>query len=764
MTSSPPSASEGAASGAFDRLDPKVQKWVWRRGWQELRPAQVAATAPILQGDRDVVISAATAAGKTEAAFLPICSALLQSAATSPGVEALCVSPLKALINDQHGRLEDLCAELDVAVHRWHGDVGSNKKTALLKAPSGVLLITPESLEALFVLQGSGLAELIGSLRFVVVDELHAFIGTERGAQLQSLLHRVELVVRRRVPRIALSATLGDLPLAAEFLRPTAGSEAALIEADDDGQELQLQLRGYRFVAPRLNAREAIEAETAGIDVTAEDVTGGDKVAIAEHLFKVLRGTNNLVFANARRDVEIYADLLARMAERAWVPNQFFPHHGSLSKDLREHVEARLKGADQPITAICTSTLEMGIDIGDVESIAQIGAPPSVASLRQRLGRSGRRGGPAILRIYVAEVEITEKTPPADWLRAELVQSIAMVRLLLQRWIEPPSVEDLHLSTLVQQLLSLIAQHGGVTAPDAYGALCGYGPFQRVTKAMFVDLLRSLAAAELIFQSADDTLLLDVAGERIVNHYTFYAAFTTPEEYRLVADGRQLGSIPVDSPILPGALLIFAGRRWRVLSVDDRQKVIDLARSPAGLPPRFAGAGSRLHDRVRKEMLAVYHDGEVPAFLDSGARELLSDARDNFRRLGLDRSTVIASGDDTVVFPWVGDRIVGTLAALLTAGGVEVANDGIALTIANLDPEAFAAELGVLVPGGPPDPLELAAVVPNKEAEKFDCYLGQDLLNAGYAARSLDPAGAWVVLERIAHELAGRRSSPDSRL
>lgn len=757
MTSSPPSASEGATHCAFDRLHQRVQRWVWRRGWTELRPAQVAAAAPILDGDRDVIISAATAAGKTEAAFLPICSALLHTPATDPGVEVLCISPLKALINDQHERLEDLCAELEVAVHRWHGDVGSNKKAKLLRAPSGILIITPESLEALFVLRGTEVTALVAGLRYIVVDELHAFIGTERGAQLQSLLHRVEFVVRRRVPRIALSATLGDLPLAAEFLRPGAGGAAVLIEGDDDGQELQLQLRGYRVVPPRLDAKEAGEAERAGVDVTAEEVTRGDKVAIAEHLFKVLRGTDNLVFANARRDVEIYSDLLATMAERSHLANQFFPHHGSLSKGLREHVEARLKGADQSITAICTSTLEMGIDIGDVESIAQIGAPPSVASLRQRLGRSGRRGGPAVLRIYVAEQEVTDKSPPPDWLRAELVQSIAMVRLLLNRWIEPPSVQDLHLSTLVQQLMSLIAQHGGVTAPDAYGALCRHGPFQRVTKAMFVDLLRSLAAAELIFQSADDTLLLDVAGERVVNHHTFYAAFTTPEEYRLVAEGRQLGSIPVDSPILPGALLIFAGRRWRVLSVDDRQKVIDLVRSPAGRPPRFAGVGSSLHDRVRAEMLAVYHDDEVPAFLDNGARELLGEARDNFARLGLDRATVVASGEDTVVFPWLGDRIVGTLAALLTAGGLEVANDGIAVTIANLTPEAFAAELAVLVPGGPPDPMKLAAVVPNKEAEKFDRYLGEDLLNAGYAARSLDPDGAWMVLERVLEELAGPR-------
>lgn len=752
MMNSLPSVSEGASS-AFDRLDPKIQQWVWRRGWHELRPVQVATVGPILAGDRDVVISAATAAGKTEAAFLPICSSILGRPPEETGVTVLYISPLKALINDQHGRLADICAELDVAVHRWHGDVASSKKAKLLKAPNGILLITPESLEALFVLHGTSAGALLNAIRYVVVDELHAFVGSERGAQLQSLLHRVELTIRRRVPRVALSATLSDLGLAAEFLRPGCGAEATLIRDEEDGQELRLQVRGYRITPPRLGSKDALKAEETGIEPTAEEVTSGDKLAIADHLFKVLRGEDNLVFANRRTDVETYADLLAGLAERARVPNEFFPHHGSLSKDLREHVEARLRGGDQPITAICTSTLELGIDIGEVESIAQVGAPPSVASLRQRLGRSGRRGGPAVMRIYIAEADLTDKTPPADWLRAELVQSVAMVRLLLERWIEPSAIEDLHLSTLVQQLLSLIAQHGGVTAADAHGALCGHGPFRRVTAAMFAKLLRSLAAEKLIFQSADDTLLLDAVGERIVNHYTFYAAFTTPQEYRLVAEGRQLGSIPVDSPILPGTLLIFAGRRWRVLSVDDRQKVIDLARSAAGRPPHFGGGPRAVHDRVRAEMLTIYQDSVNPSFLDVAARDLLKEGQDNFARLGLDRSSVVSSGKNTVMFPWVGDRIIGTVVALLTAGGLDVANDGIAITVIGLTPENLADELEILLPGGPPDAIELAAAVSNKNSEKYDCYLGSDLLDATYAARSLDPVGAWSVLGLVANDL-----------
>jgi len=749
-TTSPPS---GSSSGAFARLHPKVQQWVWRQGWDELRDAQVKAIPPVLEQEHDVVIAAATAAGKTEAAFLPILSRLLARAESASGVDVLYVSPLKALINDQHGRLEQLCNQLDIPVHRWHGDVAGNKKARLLKSPDGLLLITPESLEALFVLHGTGVAALLATLEYIVVDELHAFIGSERGAQLQSLLHRVELTLRRHVPRVALSATLGDMNLAADFLRPGHGNDAVLIRGDDDGQELRMQLRGYRIVPPRLSASEVDEKEAAGEDIDAEDVTEGDKVAIAEHIFRVLRGSDNLVFANSRSAVEEYADLLGSMSAKAFVPNQFFPHHGSLSKDLREYVEQRLKGVEQPITALCTSTLEMGIDIGDVQSVAQIGAPPSVASLRQRLGRSGRRGDAAVLRMYVAEAEITDKTPPPDWLRAELVQSIAMVELLLEGWIERPSLDALHLSTLVQQLLSLIAQHGGVPPVDAYNALCGHGPFQRVTTPMFTDLLRALGTGEIIMQSTDGLLLLDVIGERIVNHYSFYAAFTSPEEYRLVASGRQLGTIPVDRPILPGQLMIFAGRRWRVVGVDSSHKVIDLERSAAGRPPHFAGEGGRVDDAVRRRMFEIYQRADEPAFIDAGARDLLTEACANFVRLNLAGTSVVEYMNSTVIFPWVGDRIIGSVVAVLVAGGLEVANDGIAITIEGTNARQLRDELDVLVPGGPPDPLELAVTVGNKAVEKYDHLLSDDLLDAEFAARALDTAGAWHALEAVLVDL-----------
>ncbi len=611
MTTWPHSSSEensGAnPSSGFQRLHDKVQRWIWDQGWTELREIQERAIGPILDGGRDVIIAAATAGGKTEAAFLPICSQIAPKPDGS--VRALYVSPLKALINDQFDRLDRLCEGLDIPVSRWHGDVSSSHTRQVLSEPAGILLITPESLEALFVLRGTAIASLFGTLDFVVVDELHSFIGSERGQQLQSLLSRLELVLRRRVPRIALSATLGDMELAAEFLRPGRELPCELLVSSDSLQEVRLQIRGHHVKPPDPSAQRD-GAQVDSLDDAAVPV-------IASHLFEVLRGKDNLIFANSRRNVEIYADHLRRLSERASVPNEFWPHHGSLSRDLREHAEKLLKDASTPASVVCTTTLEMGIDIGSVATIAQLGVPPSVAGMRQRLGRSGRRGEPSIMRIYAEEPVVETDSPPQDRLRAELVQAIAMVRLLTMKWCEPPTAGALHLSTLVQQLLSLIAQYGGATATDAWRVLCRDGAFVAVSADTFAKLLRELGKNDLIVQSSDGTLLLGEKGERIVNHYSFYTAFITPEEYHLVSHGHELGTLPISHPLSNGSYIIFAGQRWRVLSVEVERRIVDLEPSPAGRAPRFTGGGAAVHERIRQEMKTMYESQDVLPFLDS---------------------------------------------------------------------------------------------------------------------------------------------------
>ena len=735
-----------ASSQAFDQLDRSVQRWIWRQQWNELREVQERAVLPILNG-RDVLISSTTASGKTEAAFLPICSALAEDAAESLGV--IYIAPLKALINDQQRRLGSLFECINAAVTPWHGDIASSVKRRFVERPKGALLITPESLEALFVTHGTAVPRLVEVLRYIVVDELHAFIGTERGRQLQSLMHRLNVAAKRHVPRVALSATLGDLDLASEFLLPRRGGAVERIASSALGREVKMQVRGYRITRPQMSESEAAAAERAGASVELEQMLTGDDLEISRHLYETLRGGTHLIFANRRVEVERFADLLRRRAERAKLPNEFWPHHGSLSREIREESEERLLGT-RPATVVATTTLELGIDIGSVDSIAQIGAPGSVASLKQRLGRSGRQAeAPSVIRIYVQEKEVGENTPPQDQLRGSLVQTVAMIRLLVSRWVESPPPAAFHLSTLVQQVLSLTAQHGGFRAADAYRALCSSGPFDAVDESTFAQLLRDLASHELLSQTHDGTLVLDLAGERLVNHYDFYAAFTSPDEWRLLANGRSLGTLPITFPLARDLFLIFAGRRWRVVEVHEERHEVDLEPARGGVPPHFGGSGAMIHDRVRDEMRRVYEDNDIPVFLDATGRELLSEGRRAYRRFGLRDRPFLHHGRHTLLFPWAGDRIMNTLALQLRTRRVAVAIEGSAILAHDTTPLDLHAHLTALAEAGPPDTGMLAASVENKRTEKHHVFLSDKLLNADYASSQLDSEGAWRTAVRL---------------
>jgi ATP-dependent helicase Lhr and Lhr-like helicase len=702
----PPSASE-----SFDLLHERVRRWIWDQGWAELRDVQELAVRTILRGNSDVIITAATAAGKTEAAFFPICSTLLDAEA-SRGVQVLYVGPLKALINDQWRRLDGLCESLEIPVHRWHGDVTGSARQKLLRQPDGILLITPESLEAFFVRRGTEIKRIFDGLRFVVIDELHAFIGTERGMQLQSLLHRLDRVLKRRVRRVGLSATLGDMDLAADFLRPRMASPA-IVKSNEEGSGVKLRVYGF--------TRSETESDRS----------------IARHLFEKLRGSNNLVFANARGSVEQYTDLLSRMCENAKLPQEFFAHHGSLSRELRFDVEDQLKRGERPLTVFCTSTLEMGIDIGAVKSVAQIGPPPNVAALRQRLGRSGRRGEPAILRVYIEEAPVTDRSSPQDAIRVKLVQTIAMINLLLEKWIEPPPAGLVHGSTLVQQVLSVIAQYGGITAADAHALLCDSGPFQNVPRPMFAALLRSLARHDLITQMANGLLIHGAEGEKAINSHDFYTAFVSSDEFRLVSGGRTLGTLPIGNPVTEGAFLIFAGRRWRVIGVDEDKRVIDLVPAAGGRVPIFGGGGGDVHDRVRREMLAIYLSDDVPAYLDKYAAELLLEGRRNFVRYRLDLTSYIHCGDGVMFFPWVGSVAMNTLWRQLAARGIDASLDEPALSAHGITPDALHEVIAACEGERPVDTIALAADVKNKREEKWDWALDEAMLCASYASRRL---------------------------
>lgn len=729
-TPSPPSDCERTG---FALLDREVQRWVWEQRWAALRPVQERAIAPVLSADTDVVITAATAGGKTEAAFLPVCSALVEHtrAGRDTGVQAVYLSPLKALINDQHRRISGLCSRLGVPVTPWHGDVSADRKSRFKESPSGILLITPESLEAMLVLNGSAAPKLFAELSYIVVDELHAFLGTNRGAQLRSLMHRLEHAAGRRVARIGLSATLADLAHAAEYLRPGGGEEVTVIQDTGVGKEVELQVRGY-----------------------VDDLAGGADRAVActdvaDHLYLDARNGHNMVFTNSRAEVEAYSGMLSTRAERDRLPDPFLPHHGSLSAELRTHAEERLRQRSSPATVVCTSTLELGIDVGWVDTVVQIGVPTSVAGLRQRLGRSGRGAHKARLLMYV--IEQSAPKSPVEALRLGLVQTAATVDLLLERWYEPPGLETPNHSTLVQQILALLAQFSGATADRLYTLLCASGVFPRIGPDAFADLLRSMGEHQLLMQERSGLLLPGRAGEQLMNHYTFYAAFGTTEEFQVVASGNRIGTMPVSTSVAPGTLVTFGGRTWRVVDVHhDEARLLVAPASGLGAPPGFSGAVAPVSDGVRRRMFEVYTGNDSPAYLDEAASILLEEARNEFRAQGLAQSSVLEVGEDLLLFPWRSDAVVATVRRLLDRYGLRAETANGTVLVRKAGPEQLTEVARRLVAQEPPDPLELAAEATGKYVDKYDTYLPQNLLDRAHADRAIDVPGAMEVLHQIA--------------
>jgi ATP-dependent Lhr-like helicase len=350
------------------------------------------------------------------------------------------------------------------------------------------------------------------------------------------------------------------------------------------------------------------------------------------------------------------------------------------------------------------------------------------------------------MRIYIWELEVSPESSPQDLLRAELFQAIAMVNLLLKGWCEPPIAGSFHFSTLIQQVLSMVCQYGAIDALRTWRVLCETGPFSNISSSVFISLLRAMGAHNLISQSSDGTLVLGWQGERLVNDYDFYSAFTSPEEYKLFAEDMQLGTMPMLFPPTTDMFLIFAGRLWVITDVNVDMMTIFLIPAKTGKPPKFFGTGAVVSDEVRKEMFRVYNSRKMPNYLDSTAIRLFTEGVDFFDNFGLSAKTMLSLPNGIVVFPWRGDRIVYTLHLLLVQRGLKVEYDGVALTILNTTKENFRNVLKAILENDPVDAVDLASKVPHKRAQKHDCFINDDLLNMEFAAKNLDIKGSY---ERI---------------
>ena len=731
---------EKSPSSAFCMLEGRMQEQLYRMKWTQLRPIQVQAIHAIMGGDGHLIITANTAGGKTEAAFLPILSFLLNT--PRAGVTALYVGPLKALINDQFRRIEELCGLTEIPVHRWHGDVGQSSKKSFLKDPSGVLLITPESIEALFVNHPRKLRRIFGGVSFVVIDELHSFIGTERGAHLKSLLSRIVAKSSNNVRLVCLSATLGDVELAKKWLFSKDDASVIHVEGTHAGKQILYRIYGYLYEKSTHSKRLDTEHPSQEEERFLEDI------------FQIFYGKTALIFANSRAFLEYCADNVIKKCEKDNLPDRFRIHHGSLSKSIREEAEEALK-SNVPTATFCSSTLEMGIDVGRISEIGQIDPPWSVNSLVQRLGRSGRGDNdPSIMRHFVIERKPDHNAYLFDQIFPKLLQSIAMSELMLQGWCEPPDAGRLHLSTLVQQIMSVIYEYGGASAGRLYEILIVHGAFGNVSLSDYIDVLRSMGAFGLLEQAPEGLLILGETGERLVGNFDFYSAFTTSDEFRVVASGHVIGTVSANDHLECDQFLILAGHRWKIVEVYRDQKEILVERAPGGRVPSFNGCmGADIAADVRRKMREVLFSDLVPVYLDRKSVEILETARIAAANANLANHQFFSDGANTLWFTWTSSKVNRTLASFgRNCGRFKTIDDeGIGLVFHDVSAgDVVNAYLSIMK--NPPDAVQLASSFPVKAVEKYEPYLSDDLLSKVVARNTLDVPATVCFLDQALAE------------
>lgn len=618
------------AKGFPAGLDWRIAAYLSSQGWSGFRPFQLEVWNALSRPGalEDCLLCAPTAAGKTEAALLPLLQRSVNSASDATETAAfaqgwvLWVTPLRALVNDLAQRLRPLCDTLEWPVVSWHGEASRLPRERFFESPRGLVLMTPESLEALLALRPEDARRAASRLSAVVIDEFHSLLGQPRGAQLQSLLSRLERLAGIRTPRLALSATVGDPQTCAKEVRPSSTARV-------------LEFRQSTDIAIGLSVFEQLDPERSW---EQEEVQ-----ALGSRIEKLIRHGRHLVFPNTRGRCEALANALHDAVSRSGSHLEVHVHHASISRPLRHQAEQSLREASGPVAAVCTHTLELGIDLGQLDGILQVGAPSSVSSLRQRLGRSGRREGrKAQLRLF-APVPL----PGADFLQAlrtPLMQALASAQLLLEGWCETPRQDAFQGSVLVQQLLSLVAQHHGASAAQLYGDLRAGGMLShwptdsgstQLSPALFGELLQHLGSVKLLVQGSGGELLWGPKAEELCSRHDFYASFAAAREREVRFDGALIGHWPSGVSVKEGEKLMLGARAWEVRSVS-RQLIEVQPTSQAGTPV-FPSEAPEVDERIHRRMLELYDESppEAWALASATARQHWQQASIAYQQLAL---------------------------------------------------------------------------------------------------------------------------------
>jgi ATP-dependent Lhr-like helicase len=632
----------------YARLAPWIQDYIYRSGWQELRPVQVAAAEVLFGSDDHLLLSTGTASGKTEAAFLPALTLLGENPADSVGI--LYISPLKALINDQFTRLRGLLEEGRVPVCKWHGDASAGAKARLLRQPEGVLQITPESLESLLTRRCEAPA-LFGQLRFVIIDEVHYFMASERGIQLQCLLERLERAAGCAPRRIGLSATLGEPEAARRWL-------------------IGNTQRSYAHPQPA-EAKRRLRIYMDLFDGTEQAQEEDGESTLTQALYGRSLGKKTILFTKSRLEAEQTIAGLRRLAAQRHTPDVYRVHHGSISAALREEAEYQMKHSEQPMVTGATVTLELGLDIGDLEQVIQLGAPVSASSLTQRIGRCGRKGQAAEL-FFAVEEEPAQPEDPLGGFHWELLKAIAVLQLYLEeRWVEPSQSSRLPYGLLYHQTMcALLACGGERTAQQLARDVLTLAPFRAIPQEDYRLLLLHLLEIGHLQRSETGGLLIGYTAEPIVTGYEFLSVFAVPEEFRVLHKGEAIGTVS-EAP-RPGERIGLAGHTWQVLRCDEAKKTISVTPVKGAAETKWESFYiGQMHGHVLQKMREILRGEDTPPYLSPACRAALAEARATSRALGVTEQWLLPLGEAAcAVFPWLGTPQLQALRLALKQKGI----------------------------------------------------------------------------------------------
>ena len=730
---------------AFDRYAPFVQEYIYQNHWENLRSIQVAAADAIFNTDENVLLTASTASGKTEAAFFPIITLFSEDMPSSVG--CIYIGPLKALINDQFSRLNDLCAEADIPVWHWHGDVAQSHKAKLMRHPSGILQITPESLEALLLHKHAAIAKLFGDLRFVVIDEVHSLLRGDRGGQTLCLIERLSRIAGVNPRRIGLSATIGDPEGTGEFLSLGTGRKTIIPKIDAKGSKWRLSMEHFYVKDAQAAEDKQISGALPVLEEKTDDAPANADPGIG-YIFEHTRGKKCLVFVNSREECEMVTTTLRHYCELNHEPDRFLVHHGNLSASYRETAEGIMKDDSQYMTTVTTATLELGIDIGRLERAFQIDAPWTVSSFLQRMGRTGRRELPPEMWFVIREDEPEVRAMLPTTIPWKLLQGIALVQLYLEeRWVEPPRLDRLPFSLLYHQTMSTLASCGEMSPRALADRVLRLHYFHRITQEDYRVLLRHLIATDHIQQTEQGGLIVGLAGERVINSFKFYGVFQESEEYTVRSESQELGTVVSPPPV--GEKLAIAGHVWQVLDVDHKRRLIYCQQVKGSVPAYFGQCPGDLHTKILTRMRRVLQEDRQYPYLMKNAVARLEQARFTAAHSGAAEKPLINLGGNMwCLLPWVGTYTFLTMerflkikcADRLGLRNLDSARPFFIQFTMKADESAFFRVLAEEI-RKPIDPMELVYPKELPLFDKYDEYLPEELVKKGFALGVLDVDG-----------------------